>query len=182
MDRPYRIVFSGRKTMALVVKPDESVEIRAPRRVSEKAALAFAASKEDWIARQIEKIRKRKENLPVIREEDRTYLTEKARKILPEKISRYSQILRLVPSGVRITGAKTRFGSCSSKNSLSFSYRLMAYSDFAIDYVVVHELCHIRYKNHGKLFYRLVSSVLPDYREAEKELKGEKSSPVSGEL
>ena len=67
--------------------------------------------------------------------------------------------------GITVTGARTRFGSCSPKNRLCFSFRLMEYPLPAIEYVVVHELAHIRHKNHGPDFYRLVEGTLPDYRQ-----------------
>ena len=77
----------------------------------------------------------------------------------------------LIP-GVKITGAKTRFGSCNSRNSLCFSWRLMQYPDEAIDLVVVHELCHIAHHDHGPGFYALLGSILPDHRERMKLLRG----------
>jgi predicted metal-dependent hydrolase len=77
----------------------------------------------------------------------------------------------LEPTGVGITGAEKRFGSCSAKNRLSFSWRLMRYPEAAVDYVVVHELAHIRHKNHGKEFYALIESYMPDYKERRKLLK-----------
>ncbi|MBR7150378.1 MAG: M48 family metallopeptidase, partial [Oscillospiraceae bacterium] len=59
----------------------------------------------------------------------------------------------------------TRFGSCSGKNALSFSWRLMQYPMEAVDYVVVHELAHIREHNHSSAFYAIVERYLPDWRE-----------------
>ena len=76
------------------------------------------------------------------------------------------------PTGMRITGARTRFGSCSGKNSICFSWRLMAYPQEAVDYVVVHELAHILHKNHGPAFYQCIESVLPDWRQRRALLKG----------
>ena len=67
-------------------------------------------------------------------------------------------------TGIRITSARTRFGSCSGKNSLCFSWRLMEYPEEAIDYVVVHELAHLRYMNHGAEFYALIARYLPDWK------------------
>jgi len=75
------------------------------------------------------------------------------------------------PEGITVTGARTRFGSCSPKNRLCFSWRLMQYPEEAIDAVVVHELAHILHKNHGKQFYKAVENVLPDYRTRVKHLK-----------
>ena len=72
---------------------------------------------------------------------------------------------------IAITSAKTRFGSCSSKGNLSFSYLLMLYPDSAIDYVVVHELAHLKEMNHSPRFYKIIEEVLPDYKERKKLLK-----------
>ena len=77
----------------------------------------------------------------------------------------------LVPQGVKITSAKTRFGSCSAKNSLCFSYLLLCYPMEAVDYVVVHELAHIRFKNHKKEFYALIEACMPDYKQRRMLLK-----------
>lgn len=68
------------------------------------------------------------------------------------------------PAGITITAARTRFGSCSGKNRLSFSLYLMAYPEAAIEYVVVHELAHIRHHDHSPAFYREVEAYLPDWR------------------
>ena len=69
----------------------------------------------------------------------------------------------LRPAGITITGARTRFGSCSSKRRISFSFRLMQYPPEAIDYVVVHELAHLRHMNHSAQFYALIE-YMPDYK------------------
>ena len=87
-------------------------------------------------------------------------------------MARYAAIMGVTPTGITVTGAKTRFGSCSYQNRLCFSWRLMAYPDEAIDYVVVHELAHIRHKNHSPAFYSFIEQVLPDYKSRIKMLKG----------
>lgn len=95
----------------------------------------------------------------------------RAKTYLPDRIAHYSQIMGVLPTAVTITEAKKRFGSCSATNRICFAWRLMRYPEAAIDYVVVHELAHIRYKNHGADFYRLIASVLPDYQERIKLLR-----------
>lgn len=84
--------------------------------------------------------------------------------MLPPLVERYAARMGVHPAGITITGARTRFGSCSPKNRLCFSFRLMEYPPPAIEYVVVHELAHIRHKNHGLDFYREISRVLPDWQ------------------
>ena len=97
---------------------------------------------------------------------------KRAKAILPGKIQQYARRMGVCPTGLTVTSAKTRFGSCSGKDRLSFSWRLMAYPEAAIDYVVVHELAHIRYKDHSRAFYRFIESVMPDYRDRIRLLKG----------
>ena len=77
----------------------------------------------------------------------------------------------VTPTALKITSARTRYGSCSGKNSINFSLFLMEKSARAIDYVVVHELAHIKQHNHSPAFYKEIEKILPDYKERIKELK-----------
>ena len=83
--------------------------------------------------------------------------------LLP-KVAFWSERMGLRPAGVKITAARTRYGSCSGRNSLCFSCFLANAPEAAVDLVVVHELCHIRVKNHGPDFYALLERTLPDWR------------------
>jgi predicted metal-dependent hydrolase len=80
------------------------------------------------------------------------------------RIDYYSHRLHLFPKGIRITNAKSRWGSCSRDNRLSFSWRIVMASLTIIDYILIHELVHIREKNHSKRFWSTLESILPDYR------------------
>lgn len=108
---------------------------------------------------------------PPLTEAEVEALRRRAKAELPTRVAYYSQILGVTPTGIKITSAKKRFGSCNGKNSICFSLYLMQYPQAAIDYVVVHELCHIRHHDHSPAFYRLVESVLPDYKERERLLR-----------
>ena len=83
--------------------------------------------------------------------------------VLGERIAHYAALTGLVPSGLRITSARTRWGSCSSRGTLNFPWRLVMAPLAAIDYVVVHELVHITEKNHARPFWQGVARILPDY-------------------
>ena len=80
------------------------------------------------------------------------------------RIDYYSHRFHLFPKGIRITNAMSRWGSCSRDNRLSFSWRMIMASLPIIDYVLIHELVHIREKNHSKRFWTTLESILPDYR------------------
>ena len=96
---------------------------------------------------------------------------KEARIYFSEKLEYYSRIMGLKYSRMTITSAKKRFGSCSSKASISFSYRLMLYPEAAREYVIVHELAHLKEMNHSKKFYEIIASVLPDYKYRKRLLK-----------
>ena len=87
-----------------------------------------------------------------------------AKSYIPKKTLEIAETLGLKPSVIRITSAKTRWGSCSTKGSINFSYRLILAPDELIKYVIIHELCHLKEHNHGQNFWNLVESILPDYR------------------
>ncbi|MDR2090011.1 MAG: M48 family metallopeptidase [Clostridiales Family XIII bacterium] len=84
---------------------------------------------------------------------------------LHERVTHFAARMGTRPAGMRITAAKTRWGSCSAKKSINFSWRLVLADDAVIDYVVVHELAHLREMNHAARFWAIVEGVLPDYRE-----------------
>jgi hypothetical protein len=91
-----------------------------------------------------------------------SWYQKKAREHIPVRVEHFSRELNLQPRSIRITSARSRWGSCSEDNSLAFSFRLMMAPPQVIDYVVVHELMHIREKNHSSKFWRLVIETMPD--------------------
>ncbi|MDL2233660.1 M48 family metallopeptidase [Ruminococcaceae bacterium OttesenSCG-928-L11] len=162
---------SKRKTVALQITRDLEVVVRGPQRMAKRDADRFVERHSDWIEANLERQRRWNTAHPEPDDAELARLKEAAQVLLPERVEHYGGVMGLTPASVKITAAKTRFGSCSGKNGLCFSCRLMRYPQEAIDYVVVHELAHIVHKNHGKDFYGLVESVLPDYRQRRALLK-----------
>ncbi|MCL2816165.1 MAG: M48 family metallopeptidase [Oscillospiraceae bacterium] len=87
------------------------------------------------------------------------------------KVGKYAGFMNVKPAAVKITSAKTRWGSCSGRDNLNFSWRLVMADENVIDYVVVHELSHIKEHNHSPHFWKIVENVLPDYKERQNKLK-----------
>ena len=168
----YELIRSRRRTLALEITRDCRVLVRAPLRLSQTKIDAFVESHTDWIHTHLEQQRQRMASAPPPpTEADIAALKAKARAILPGKVADWSRKMGVAPTGLKITTARKRYGSCSGKNSLCFSCFLMDYSEEAIDLVVVHELCHIKEKNHGPRFYALLGQYLPDYKERKKLLR-----------
>jgi hypothetical protein len=91
--------------------------------------------------------------------------------ILIDRVNAYRERLGAAPKTVRIKTLRSRWGSCSSRGYLNFNWLLVLAPLEIIDYVVVHELCHFAHPDHSPRFWKLVESVLPDYRERRKWLK-----------
>ena len=166
---PYELIRSRRKTLALEITGDCRVVVRAPMRMSEKRIQAFVERHEDWIIQHLERQRqKAAAPPPPPTAEEIEAMKARARAELPPKVAFWSDKMGLIPTGFKVTTAKKRYGSCSGKNSLCFSCFLMNCPEEAVELVVVHELCHIREKNHGPGFYALLERYLPDWRERKK--------------
>ena len=168
---PSQLLRSARKTLSLEIRRDGRLVVRAPLRTTQRQIDEFIANHEAWIASNLEKQRRRREARPEPSDQEREALVRLAMERLPGRVAHYAAIMGLYPAGITITGARTRFGSCSGKNRICFSWRLMQYPEEAVDYVVVHELAHIRHKNHSPAFYACVEQVLPDWRERRQMLK-----------
>ena len=92
------------------------------------------------------------------------WMKETAADIIKKRAEFYAQIMNVKYSAVKISDAKTRWGSCSVKNSLNFSRQLVMCPPHVIDYVVVHELAHIIHKNHSRNFWAVVETYMPNYK------------------
>ena len=161
---PYTLIRARRRTLSLQLDREGNAVVRAPYGVKKEFIDRFVAGHADWLKRAREKQASRHLAHPEPTEDERKALIARAKEYLPARVAYWSNIMGLTPTGLKITSARTRFGSCSGKNSLCFSWRLMQYPSDAIDYVVVHELAHIRHHDHSPAFYALVERYMPDWR------------------
>ena len=161
----YTLIRSSRRTLALEITRECAVIVRAPRRCSQREIDRFVDSRRDWIADKLALQRRRADARAAMEPtpEQEVILRRRAAELIPQRVAYYAPLMGVTPTGIKITSARTRFGSCSGKNSLCFSWRLMLYPPAAVDYVVVHELAHIRHHNHSREFWNFVESVMPDY-------------------
>lgn len=159
--RTYQLIRSNRRTVALELRPDGTLWVRAPQRLSRAAIDRLVAEREAWIVHHLATLPSPR---PQWDESTLQILRERAQRELPPRVAYYAAQMGLQPAAVKINAAATRWGSCSAAGNLNFSCRLAAYPAEAVDAVVVHELAHLRHMNHGREFYALVEQVLPDYR------------------
>lgn len=162
------------KSVRLIVHGDGSLVLTKPLWVSVKRAESFLQEKIEWI---IETIRVAKANQPALlarqgTEEEYAALKDKALRFVMERVSYINrEFYQFAYGKVTVRNQKTRWGSCSKTGNLSFSYRILLLSPDCADYLIAHELCHLKEFNHSAKFWKLVAQASPKYRTLRREMK-----------
>ena len=163
------IIKSNRKTIAIEVRQDLRIIVRAPKRASNREIMKFVEQKQDWIAKHLAYMQIRYEETRRVKEkqftdDDIRKMKDEAKMVIPDRVKYYAGIMGVTFGKITIKNQKTRWGSCSSKGNLNFNCLLMLTPDKVRDYVVIHELCHLKQMNHSKMFWAEVEKVMPDYK------------------
>ena len=168
------VIRSRRKTLSMQVKGDGRVEIRAPLRTSDAEIRRFLETHRRWVEKRLQKaqaLQQAKAGVRKLTGAEIAELKKKAKRILPERVAYWAPLIGVRPGRIAVRCQKTRWGSCSTKGNLNFNCLLMLAPEGVIDYIVVHELCHLKHMNHSKRFYAEIEKVLPDYRQHQQWLK-----------
>ncbi len=110
-------------------------------------------------------------NEDMIKEAMELWYRNRAKEIVTQRVKYYQKSFNLKPTAIKIKEQKKRWGSCTSKNDLLFNWRCIMAKSNALDYIIVHEMCHMYHKDHSKAFWELMVSVLPDYETRKEWLK-----------
>ncbi len=162
------------RSVRLSVYPDGRVTVSAPRFVSLRRIQQFVESRAEWIGERMDVFRARGVSMIDPARAKTSYLEHKeaARILVHDRLAYLNQVYGFSYKKVFIKNQKTCWGSCSKKGNLNFSYRLLFLPPRLVDYVIVHELCHLQEMNHAPAFWKLVSRVCPAYMELRRELRG----------
>jgi predicted metal-dependent hydrolase len=156
------------KRYILRVRPDGTLRVTIPRGGSRAEALAFANTQSDWILRERQRVSEQRAALPPEREAELRALA--AARLIPRLYELAAQH-GLTIARASIRNQRSRWGSCSRTGAIALNYRLVQMPAWVADYVLVHELMHLREQNHGRRFWRHVERAFPDFREAERWLR-----------
>lgn len=159
------------KNVRLAVYCDGSLVATRPYWLAEKTVEKFIYKKIGWIISKISHFKKFK--IKTSEEAANEYLEHKeaARKLAETRIYFFNQIYNFKFNRINIRKQKTRWGSCSRKGNLNFNYKIALLEERVADYIIVHELCHLREFNHSERFWDLVLKTMPDYKILRKKLK-----------
>ena len=166
MKQQIKIIRANRKSLSMKIDRDGIIVVRAPRFVFQKTIDNFIEKNKAWIEKQQSQRQKSILDPSQVLEYKR-----EARDIIIPRVAEFAEKYGFTYNSVKITSAMTRWGSCTNKKNLNFTYRLALAPDEVRDYVIVHELCHLRQMNHSKKFWSEVAAIMPDYKQQEKWLK-----------
>lgn len=151
---------------------DGDILVSAPLRTAKSLLRKVLLEKEVWIMRSLSQLRatgkvrnKKDEEISYQRHKER------ARKLVEQKLVYWNQFYKYTYGRVSIRNQRTRWGSCSRKGNLNFHYKILFLPEELVDYLIVHELCHLRAFDHSQRFWSLVSKTIPDYQKRRRALK-----------
>ena len=158
--------------LRLAISGNGLVAVTKPVFVTEKMVSDFLETKGDWILEQLVKNANNPQSLSPAQElaEYQRYKI-RAHNFVSDRLEYFNRFYGFKYGRVSVRRQKTRWGSCSRTGNLNFNYRLIFLEPAAVDYIIVHELCHLGEFNHSPDFWRLVAKQIPDYRSLRKSVK-----------
>ena len=161
------------KGVKITLKNNKGFLVTYPWFISQGQAEKFFIRNERWILKNLEVLKTKKYSNLLGWGTRKDYLKnkERARALVHERIADLNRYYNFNFKKIAIRDQQTRWGSCSSKNNLNFNYRILFLPDELVDYLIVHELCHLQEMNHSKNFWNLVGKTIPNYRALSKKLR-----------
>lgn len=154
------------------VSLDGRIRVTIPRWGSRREASAFAAQEEKWIHKQLARAEAERAALadrPAV--QDASDSRARALRELPARVRELAAVHGLVVTRISVRDQKSRWGSCSRTGRISLNWRLVEMPPWVRDYVIIHELMHLKRMDHSPKFWRLVAAACPDYKEARRYLR-----------
>lgn len=171
---PYELRTTKRtKRLRVTIYPGGRVVVSYPSRATKGRVEKFMRENMSWIALESERMKGIVVSEKKLRGRRSEYLLKKesARLLVHERLAHFNQHYAFSYNAVSIKNLSSRWGSCSMKKNLNFHYKILDLAPELVDYLIVHELCHIKEFNHGKGFWNLVSETIPKCEVLRKELR-----------
>lgn len=153
------------------VREDGRVRVTLPRWGSMREAREFFGRLDDWIDKQRRRLEADRRAVPRVPNTDRRGAMERAKRELPPRLYELARALNLQPERVSIRNQRWRWGSCSPRGHICLNWRLVLMPAWVRDYVLIHELMHLRRLDHSAKFWKLVEQACPEYQSARRWLR-----------
>lgn len=150
------------RSIGIRVHPVKGVSVSVPYIVPYSVAMAFFKTRRDWVLETMAKQRERFRNVEIPSEEEIKALRQKAATELPPRLAELASRYGFTYNRVAIKHNASNWGSCSSKSNINLNLNIVRLPKVLQDYVLLHELCHLRHQDHGHAFHLLLEHVLTD--------------------
>lgn len=159
----YSVIKTRRRKTSQIMVDGHQVIVRTPATKNNSEIKKIVESKAQWIFKKQLEFRKRS---------DRDYIPEKyTKRFLIKRVNHYAEKLGIFPSKINIKKMQTRWGSASKDNVINLNEFLLKAPKDSIDYVILHEICHLRFRNHSHNFWKLIRKLMPNYEEGKRWLE-----------
>lgn len=160
------------KRMRLAVYCDGSVVVTTPFGINQTIIEKFIADKKQWLTDKINFFKSiDSKSIRTFSQDDYLKHKDEALQLVFARIKVFGKKVSFSYNAVNIKNHKTRWGSCSKNKNLNFNYKIIFLPKKQQDYIIVHELCHLKEFNHSRKFWSLVEKIMPDYLEIKNELR-----------
>jgi predicted metal-dependent hydrolase len=167
----YTLKISKRsKKLRLAIYCDGNFVVTMPKNIPVQTAENFILRKSSWVLKKLNYLETHRPEVTKYSSSDILDLKERAAILVSKKLEEFNSTYGYRFNKVTIRSQKTRWGSCSKRGNLSFNWRIALLPERMVDYIVVHELCHLGEFNHSPEFWELVKRTVPDYQSVRKEL------------
>ena len=168
----YVLKRSKRKSISVEISREAKIIVRAPLKMSIKDIEAFLNSKSQWIDKHLSDAKDKLATMPrKLTEAEKNELRKNAKILITKRVEYFAKLMGVEYKRISVKFQKTRFGSCSTKKNLNFNALIALMSPEILDYVIVHELSHLKEMNHSATFWHEVEKVIPNYKQKRKWLK-----------
>jgi len=169
----YQIVKHRRaKRVRITVKSGGEVVVTVPWWTPKLAGERFLKQNWEWVTKKAAQMNKINPTKTVRHTKKQIAIFRlQARNIVEQRLEFFNRYYNFDFNKITIRNQKTRWGSCSSDRNLNFNYRIVTLPQNLADYLVVHELCHLKEMNHSSRFWELVGKTIPDYKKLRKQLR-----------
>ncbi len=159
--------------LRLTISSKEGLVATKPVRMSPRVVESFILKKASWVIKKVNQLEGSKNEKSPFQGASKSYKVNKqlAEKFIKERVKFLNKNYGFTFKSIRVKNQKTRWGSCSKKGNINFNYKIIFLPKELTDYIIIHELCHLKELNHSKNFWKLVAKEIPDYAILRKTLK-----------
>ena len=159
------------RRITLRVNPRQGITVTMPLLVPYRFGVDFFLSRKAWVVEMLERQKARIKDEPQPSPEEIEAMRAEAKRVLPPRLAELAERYSFKYNQVRIKHNVSNWGSCSRKGNINLNLNLVRLPEELRDYVILHELCHLKHPDHGKAFHALLESLCPEHRKKEKELR-----------